>query len=63
MKAKDQVYPIDSCDISGLTVRDHIAIQAMNGLLAGDTAQECLENSIAVLAYKQADAMIEESNK
>ena len=47
----------------GLSVRDYIAIQAMQGLLAGDT--DCLlePSEVARFAYEQADLMIAASQK
>jgi len=44
----------------GLTVRDHIAIEAMNGLLCRGLVGTMLTTETA---YQYADAMIEESNK
>jgi len=51
----------------GLTVRDHIAIQAMQGIISIYDARD-LQNQkdpewIAMQSYRLADAMITESNK
>lgn len=74
MKANDQAFPravhdvLDSINDSyypptGLTVRDYIAIKAMQGLLI---TNEYLIKEAGLLAensYKFADAMIAESEK
>ena len=48
---------------AGMGARDYIAIQAMQGLLAGDT--DCLlePSEVARFAYEQADLMIAQSQK
>lgn len=43
---------------TGVSLRDHFAGLAMQGLLASDTEFQTLSDSIAVLAYEQADEMI-----
>lgn len=88
MKADDFVYPVhagtawdkdENKPVGGITVRDHIAIEAMSGIFTGDimaaiAKQFKLEGlpapkndqAFRVLAntcYQIADAMIEESNK
>ena len=70
MRADSLVYPHDELRPDGqrrqhfgLSVRDYIAIQAMQGLLAGDT--DCLlePSEVARFAYEQADLMIAASQK
>ena len=64
MKENDKVFPVRS-EFSTefvITIRDYIAIQAMTGLCA-DSRLRMDENEIADLAYRQADAMIERSEK
>lgn len=71
MKASDYSYPVGSSDWNdGLTNRDYIAIQAMNGLLSSEgeeggyySATEGRRSLLARTSYALADAMIEESNK
>jgi len=79
MKAYVTAYPLDkqSCDFLiknrysysegwGLTVRDYIAIEAMNGFCMNSGRNGFISNKpeiIAEAAYKLADAMIVESNK
>lgn len=76
MKADDSVYPWNWVDTQpstgeqvvreqfcGLTVRDHIAIQAMQGIIACDAELSETPQSIAMDAYELADAMILESQK
>ena len=46
---------------SGISIRDHIAIQAMNGFIASNASWIDPE-SVASAAYEFADAMIEQSN-
>lgn len=46
--------------IYGVTVRDHIAIEAMKALIPDDRLDK---EGVAIMAYNYADAMIAESNK
>ena len=66
MKADDQAFP-NAQFCGGLTVRDHIAIEAMNGELASQgfetTWNESHAKNLCRRCYAFADAMIEESNK
>ena len=48
---------------SDLTLRDHFAALAMQGLLAADNSFELSCKDIAEIAYKQADEMLEEREK
>ena len=48
---------------AGMGARDYIAIQAMQGLLAGDTDRFYHPSQVASFAYAQADLMIAESQK
>jgi hypothetical protein len=43
----------------GMTIRDYFAAKAMQGLLAADTGYAMPAETIAELAYDQADAMLE----
>lgn len=68
MKATHHVFPskINNTVFQGLEVRNYIAIQAMQGLLAGISASHGLTpmpsyESIAADCYKMADAMIKQS--
>lgn len=76
MKADDNVYPEQAISgsggdyyttgVSGLTVRDHAALVAMQGYITsigvvGGPAPT--EQDIARYSYEMADAMIEESQK
>ncbi len=66
MKADKNVFPYELGDgtvYTGLTARDYIAIQAMAGISANPELNDWSIEQIAELAYKQADAMIEESKK
>lgn len=50
--------------IHGVTVRDHIAIEAMKAIIPSEANEgEQAFGSTAYLAYRYADAMIAESNK
>jgi len=67
MKAIDNVFPLhieeDRLEFTeyGLTARDYIAIQAMTGISANPNLTNWTCEQIAELAYKQADAMIAQS--
>lgn len=70
MKADKNVFPYKTYDsnghgtvYTGLTARDYIAIQAMTGLSANPQLTERGFDEIADMAYRQADAMIERSEK
>ena len=65
MKETDKVFPMQT-EFStefGISVRDYIAIQAMVGLNANPEFSQRGFDDIADMAYKQADAMIERSEK
>jgi hypothetical protein len=47
----------------GISLRDHFAGLAMQGLLSADTTADLVCESIARLAYDQADAMLAEREK
>lgn len=70
MKSSDSVFPIESvdegshgrkCGKFGITIRDYIAIKAMQALITnyGNDGYE----SLAIYSYRTADAMIKESEK
>ena len=64
MKADDRCFPVSDGNAvydPGLTVRDHIAIEAMKGMLCDFDHGHI--SKVAERAYKMADAMIEESEK
>lgn len=65
MKGTFHVFPskINNTVFQGLEVRDYIAIQAMMGLNANPNLTEQGFDEIANMAYRQADAMIERSEK
>lgn len=70
MKADKNVFPYSlrntnglATVYTGLTARDYIAIQAMTGLSANSKLNDRAFEDIADIAYKQADAMIERSEK
>lgn len=66
MKETDNVfsYANERGSHHGLTARDYIAIQAMVGILANShVLPGGSEKNVAEMAYKQADAMIKESEK
>ena len=46
---------------AGLTVRDHVAIEAMKALI--DPRVDYFDRGISALAYQYADSMIAESQK
>ena len=46
---------------AGLTVRDHVAIEAMKSLI--DPRVDYFDRGISALAYQYADSMIAESQK
>jgi hypothetical protein len=48
---------------SDLTLRDHFAALAMQGLLAADIDFDWSCQDIAEVAYKQADEMLKEREK
>lgn len=61
--------PLNYVSTKGLTVRDHIAIEAMNSIqliLDGRTdfiTDDTSHSLLAELCYKRADAMIAQSNE
>lgn len=68
MKDTQNVFPYKICGddgittvYKGLTVRDYIAIQAMTGLSANPGQNERSFEDITDMAYKQADAMLKQS--
>ena len=78
MKADNPVHPVTYKDTPqagasltciGLTVRDHTAIEAMNGMVSSESDEDGYYNTekgiqaLVSRAYKIADAMILESNK
>lgn len=76
MNKEDKVFPMLDTNKSyadgkrlsikndGITARDYIAIKAMQGLLSsGDSNTVPDMWDIARMAYRAADAMIEESNQ
>lgn len=65
MKETDKVFPLNSeySTEFGISVRDYIAIQAMAGLSANSELNERTFEDLADMAYKQADEMIERSEK
>lgn len=70
MKADKNVFPyrLNDCNGNGtvyvgLNARDYIAIQAMIGLSANPKLALYSVKQIADMAYQQADAMIERSQK
>lgn len=50
------------CPASNITVRDHIAIEVMNGLISARKVAIDVRD-LSHQAYAVADAMIEKSNK
>ena len=53
-------YPTDEFEpIGGMAMRDYFAAKAMQGLLAADTDWTMPVETVAELAYDQADAMLE----
>ena len=46
-----------------MTLRDHFAGLALQGMLANSQQQEYFDNNIVYLAYSLADAMIEKRDK
>lgn len=65
MKADDRVFSNlgDGHEYDGLTARDYIAIQAMNGVLAKDINTNLSDADIARICYAMADEMIKASNE
>lgn len=65
MKETDKVFPVTSeySTEFGISIRDYIAIQAMAGLSANPDLTDRSFDEIADFAYRQADAMIERSEK
>ena len=65
MKETDKVFPMQTeySTEFGISIRDYIAIQAMTGLCANTDFSQRGFDEIADIAYKQADAMIERSEK
>lgn len=68
MKADKNIFPYALHNSNGqgtvyvgLTARDYIAIQAMTGLSANPELNDRGFDEIADMAYKQADAMIKQS--
>lgn len=50
--------------ITGLSLRDHIAIVAMQSMMSNkDLFERMTTEMIAIEAYEQADAMLERRNK
>ena len=57
-------FPSDNSSVTyGISTRDFIAIMAMQGLCANPDCGSISYEDITVMAYKQADAMIKESEK
>ena len=65
MKETDKVFPVkgEFSTEFGILVRDYIAIQAMVGLCANPQLTDRGFDEISDFAYRQADAMIERSEK
>jgi len=66
MKADDYVYPLEFADESyheGITARDYIAIQAMNGMVSCGDYTSNDKYAMIQHAFAIADAMITESEK
>ena len=69
MEENDSAFPHETYKYhDGLTVRDYIAIQAMQGLLAACSEYYCKTTMpnfkiVARHSYEIADAMIKESNR
>jgi hypothetical protein len=68
MKPDDTVYPIEGTPeiiepSYGLTVRDYIAIKAMQGMIANPEYNLLLAQSVAKESYQIADTMIAESGR
>lgn len=65
MKETDKVFPVQTeySTEFGISVRDYIAIQAMTGLSANPSFTTRGFDEIADMAYRQADEMIERSEK
>lgn len=66
MKADANVFPYELGDgtvYTGLTVRDYIAIQVMTGFSANQGLNTQSLETLADMAYKQADEMIKRSEK
>lgn len=57
MKAYETAFPVNNANV-GITTRDYIAIMAMQSLISEARSFD----AIAFIAYRIADAMIEESN-
>jgi len=47
----------------GISLRDHFAGMAMQGLLSSDKDAKWAEDDIALIAYGQADSMLERRGK
>jgi hypothetical protein len=66
MEKIEQAFPNPHrTDMTGMTLRDYFASDAMKGLIAGLLAdgQDIKWESIAVDAYRQADAMLKARGK
>jgi hypothetical protein len=62
MKATDRPFCPDFKD-GAMTMRDHLASMAMQGILANKDTGCCDSPLIAQMSYHVADAMIAESNR
>lgn len=65
MKASDHPFPHElksgASTYVGIKMRDYIAIQAMQGLLANPSCTDASFEQVANMAYSEADAMIKRS--
>ena len=65
MKNNDDeaAFPLTSCfttpDMKGMSLRDWFAGQVLVGLLANPSLREFTDNELAIIAYKQANEMME----
>jgi hypothetical protein len=59
--------PLDRVGVTGLTIRDYIAIEAMKGLIPTanihGVGEKEIQKDVARFSYQFADALIAESNK
>jgi hypothetical protein len=57
-------FPLDTdcCDV-GMTLRDYFAAKAMQGFLADGAAPDVSKETISIMAYAMADAMLEARTK
>jgi hypothetical protein len=57
-------YPLSRSDLEkGMSLRDYIAVKAMQSFLTGCHEDSYVSDGISIMAYEMADAMLKEREK